>query len=254
MSTVESTISRARRVIVITIIVSFSIAALAGIVVLLGGSGDILGRVVGTTAAVGAASIVALCGSTLFGKRGFPLGVATLVLALIALGFTLAVVWSWVSWSWAGDTFWDLWTTASVLAGAGAILSLLFPLMLRVRPVVYIVARVTGAFVMLAAVGLLMPVWVGDDFGEAYWRTVAVVGIIAVLGVVVSPVLGMLQPDVDQRAISTTRVSAELIGRIEESAAARGITVEQLLAPVLAPRPHSAHPQTQPIAPRPPRG
>jgi len=64
----RTSVSRLRRIVVAVIVVAFTLAAAGGIVVLLGGDlGETAGRVIGTTATVGAFSVAVLCCAALLG-------------------------------------------------------------------------------------------------------------------------------------------------------------------------------------------
>jgi hypothetical protein len=92
----------------------------------------------------------------------------------------------------------------------------------------------------LFAVVLLMIwylIWWGETIhGDAFARTLGVVGILAALGAVVVPVMSLLLPDergAGQRGTTpSSHVSAELAQRLQTEASRRGITVDELVAPV----------------------
>ena len=84
-----------RRLVVTLVIGSFSVAALLGIIALLGGGelGETEGRVLLTTVIVGVESIAVLCYLAVAGKRSALVGLAGGVVSLVP--FSLAL---WLTW------------------------------------------------------------------------------------------------------------------------------------------------------------
>ena len=78
-----------RRIIVAVIVVSFSVAAIMGIIALLARDlGDVGVKVLLTTATVGLYSIAVLCCATLAGKRLSGFGIAGAAVAVLAAAYT----------------------------------------------------------------------------------------------------------------------------------------------------------------------
>ena len=222
---------RVRRIMVWVIVASFGLAAISGIVVLLGGDlGDAAARVIATTALVGAFSVAVLCCLSLVGRRvqifGF-VGAAASLLTLL-----LSLVMLWAQDVLFGDlVFQWLWTGVSATAAA-SLASLLLLLADRQRSAVRVGLAVTLA---LFAVVLLMVwylIWLSDTIqGEGFARA---------LGGIVVPVLSLLLRDapavnaeVDASTPSTAGISPELTQLLIAEAARRGVSVEALVAPVL---------------------
>ena len=89
------TVSLLRKVIVGIIIGSFGLAALGGIAVLLGGDfGPAAGRVLGTTAVVGAFSVAVLCCVALAGRRLQVLGTIGAAVSIATAALTIFMIWS----------------------------------------------------------------------------------------------------------------------------------------------------------------
>ncbi|MGN8553981.1 UNVERIFIED_CONTAM: hypothetical protein OHV15_15485 [Microbacterium sp. SLM126] len=228
-------VSVLRRVIVGIIIVSFGLAALGGIVVLLGAElGDPAWKVLGTTALVGAFSVAVLCCASLLGRRlqmvglvGAAVAVVTAVLAIIAL---------WAQPSWEAELFWDvLWTMVAASVGL-AFACLLLLLADRRQRVVRIGLIVTLALFALVFVLVVYPVWTNETGGEAYSRTVGIASILAALGAIVVPVLSLLLRERSADAVARPgALSPSTIARLEAEAARRGMTPDELVAELIWP-------------------
>lgn len=221
-----------RRVIVGVIVVSFSVAAILGIVVLLGLEiGETTGRVLATTAIVGAFSVAVLCCAALIGRPLQAIGLVGAVVAILTGAFAIVTVWIDALWRDAGETtFHVLWTGVAASA-AFALASLLLLLGDRRRPVVRIglVATVVLLTVLLALT--LYLIWARELEQEVFPRVYGIVAILAALGAVVVPVLSLLLPD----ARAASPVNPALAERLAAEAQRRGITVEELVAPLFAP-------------------
>ncbi|MCW3493972.1 hypothetical protein [Microbacterium sp. SSM24] len=224
-----------RRVIVGVIIVSFGLAALGGIVVLLGAElGDPAWKVLGTTALVGAFSVAVLCCASLLGKRLQVIGLVGAVVALIAAVLSIIALWSQPSWE--AELFWDvLWTTVAASVGL-SFACLLLLLADRRQRVVRIGLIVTLALFALVFVLVVYPVWTDDAGGEAYSRTLGIASILAALGAIVVPVLSLLlRGRPDDAAPRPDALSPSTIARLEAEAARRGVTPDELVAELIWP-------------------
>jgi hypothetical protein len=232
--------SRLRRVVVGVIIVSFGIAALGGIVVLVGGElGDLAGKVLSTTAAVGAFSIAVLCCTALVGRRIQVFGLIGAAVSIVTLVMLLVLIWGGFSFDGSWETLLKAIYTGVAATVAFSLASLLLLLSDRRRGAVRWGLWMTlGLF----AVVLLMVwylIWWSDTIdGDAFPRTLGVIGILAALGAVVVPVMSLLLPD-ERAAASPSPISPELAVRLQSEASRRGITVDELVAPLF---PHSAPP------------
>ena len=180
--------SQLRRVIVWIIVVSFGVAALGGIVVLLGGSfGEQAGRVLGTTAVVGAFSVAVLCCAALIGRRLQTFGVIGAAVAVVSAALVITVIWYRGD---GGSDFWDVlvrltWTGVAASA-AFALASLLLLLADREQRAVRIGLIVTLVLFAIVLAMTVYVIWWSDTIeGDTYARVLGVVAILAALGAVV---------------------------------------------------------------------
>jgi hypothetical protein len=224
-----------RRVIVGVIVVSFGLAALGGIVVLLGAElGDPAWKVLGTTALVGAYSVAVLCCASLLGRRLQSVGLAGAAVSIVAA--ILSIVALWAQPSWEAEVFWDvLWT---LVAGSVALsfACLLLLLADRRQRAVRVGLVVTLALFAVVFALVVYPVWTDLDAGDAYSRTLGIASILAALGAIVVPVLSLLLRD--RAAEDRPRpgsLSGSTLALLEAEAARRGVTPDELVAHLLGP-------------------
>lgn len=238
-----------RRVIVIVIIASFGIAALGGIVVLLGAElGDTAARVLGTTAIVGAFSVAVLCCAALVGRSLQAFGVIGAAVSVVA-----AVLVIWMIW-YRGDygDAWEAlmrftWTAVAVSAGF-ALASLLLLLADRRQSAVRIGLAVTlGLFGVVLAMVVYLIWWSDTVDDEVFPRVLGIAAILAALGAVTVPVLSLLLRDRPARG----GLSAHAVARIEAAAAQRGLHPDALVDRLLAAEPPAPLPPASP-SPSPP--
>ena len=215
------------------IVVSFGLAAIGGITVLLGGSlGEPAGKVLATTAIVGAFSVAVLCCASLLGRRLRAFGVAGVVISLATLAWSLVMLWGADGLSF-DEVMWKLLGTGIALTAASALASLLLLLADRRRPVVRVGLWVTlGLFAIVVAMVIYL-IWVGDFDSDVFPRVLGIVSILAALGAVIVPVMSLLLRDdsVERATVgSATDASARAIAdRVQRAAARRGLTIEQFL-------------------------
>ena len=242
-----------RRVVVIAIIASFGIAALAGIAVLLGGMrSDAAGQVLATTSLTGVLSVAVLCGAALLGKRAQAFGWVAIAVSLVMLGRSLWLIWGDPDWS---DHSFRLTLTMAILTAACAVASLLLLLVEHERRAVRVSLFATLALMALGVLLSLALVWeVGreysspghDAFYERLWQTAGIVWILAALGIVVVPVVSLLLRDSTASAATAAQaanaalapasapgaapqLSAESRRRLADAAQAAGITPDELV-------------------------
>lgn len=235
-----------RRVSIIVAIVSLSLAALIGIVMILSGDWDTIHwRVLGTTAIIGAFSILVLADLTIASRRLAWVGWLGVAAALIAAMSVLLVLWE-VLEDRDGDVF-RIFAMATVVAIALAVASLLLLLADRRNTAVRVVLPLTLALIGIASVMLLLTVATDGDIpgenGDAYWRFFAVAMILAVLGAVVLPVLGLTTRKDESALVPAPapgtlplELPADLAARIAADAAASGRTPQQLVEEILRER------------------
>ncbi|ALJ21107.1 hypothetical protein [Microbacterium sp. No. 7] len=224
------TIAVLRRVIVTVIVVSFALAALGGIAVLLGAElGSAAGQVLATTAVVGAFSVAVLCCAALIGRRVQLVGVIGVLVSVLAAVLVIVLIWG----EPRSDGFFQWMLTLISASSAFALGSLLLLLADRRRPAVRLGLIVTLALFVLVLALVVNLIWNAPDIdGDLYPRLLGIVSILAALGGVVVPVMSLLMPDA--RPAGEARVTPGLAARLEAEAARRGVTVEQLVAPLLS--------------------
>jgi F0F1-type ATP synthase assembly protein I len=228
-----------RRVAAILTIGSFSVAALMGIVALIGG-GDFSendGRVLLTTLIVGCASICVLSDLATAGTRWWPVGLVGGVVVLLPVVTALWLVWA----EWGGDasglrkafgigvvlavTFAQLCLLLA-LAGEGRLGAVLWP---------------TVAVAVLVAILLSVMILQGVDDNE-WWRMLGILAILDVFGTLVTIALakfgdrgaardggGRLRVTLDEDRTAALQELAHNSGRPPEELVAEA--VDRLLGP-----------------------
>ena len=146
----DSTIGAARKGAIYGIIVSFSIAAIVGIIALLSGDfGDTQGKIILTTLLMGASSITALCHLAIADRAMRLVGFVGLAASAIALITGLVLIWR----DWNDSAFEDwlkAFATAGVLAVSFAHANLLLLLAGRRRLVIRIGLMITRMIAVAA--------------------------------------------------------------------------------------------------------
>lgn len=235
-----------RRVIVGVIIVSFGLAALGGIIVLLGAQlGEPAWKVLSTTSLVGAYSVAVLCCASLLGRRLQVVGLTGTAVSVVAA--VMSIVALWVDQPWEAELFWDvLWTLVAATVGL-SFACLLLLLADRRQRAVRIGLVLTLALFVVVFVLVVYPLWVEFEWSETYSRVLGIASILAALGAIVVPVLSLLLRD--RAGAAATRhggLSPAAITRIEDEAARRGITSDELVAVLLAPAAAESAPPANP--------
>lgn len=235
----RTTVSLLRRILVGLIIASFGLAAVLGIVVLLGVElGEATGKVLATTAIVGAFSVAVLCCASLLGRRAQLVGMIGVIVSILTAVLVIWLVWDGDLLSRWDSLFRVLWTGVAATASF-SLASLLLLLVDRRRSAVRVALLVALGLIALLLALTVYLVWARDIDGEIFSRVYGIVAILAALGAVVVPVLSLLLPDAGGRA----DVDHALIERLAAEAQRRGITVEELVAPVLSSDPVAPGPQ-----------
>ncbi|WP_308491408.1 hypothetical protein [Microbacterium terrisoli] len=237
------TVTRLRRIIVGVIIVAFSLAALGGIVVLLGGDlGQAAWRVIGTTAIVGAFSVAVLCCAALLGRPLQPVGMVGVAVSVLAAALVIWTVW----YDGDGGTAWEIvakvtgtCVTASIALALGSLLLLLAD---RRRAPVRIGLIITLALFAVVVLLIVYLIWGSETVDDqVYPRALGIGGILAALGAVVVPVMSLLLPDARSGAVapsagalSPVALSPGAVTRLEQEARRRGIPPDALVETLLA--------------------
>jgi MFS family permease len=228
-------ISLTRRIIVWVVVVSFAIAAILGIAVLLVPNfGDAAWRVLSTTSVVGAFSVLVLCCASLLGRALRLFGLVGVAGSLATLILAIVMIWStdwWEFGSWVYQTL----GTGIAASVAFALASLLLLLADRKRAAVRIGLWITLALFAVVLVLVIVLIWARDLDYEWFQRVLGIVSILAALGAIVVPVMSLLLKD-DGAAVDPGHapvVSAPVAERLRAEATRRGVTVDDLVTGLL---------------------
>lgn len=242
-------VSAARKGAIYGIIISFSAAAVIGIIALLSGEfGDTQGKILLTTVLFGAASITALCHLAIADRAMRVVALVGLTASLVALVTGSILIWG----QWFTSDI-DGWVKTFGVSGIAAVslaqANLLLRLAGRRRRIIRVGLLVTLTAIAVVAIMLWLPILTdgqipGFDNEGAYWRSFGVVAIIDVLGTVVVPVLaifvreqptqlsGSPTPFVDAGALALT-VPGEIAELLRARADESGVPVEVIAIEVL---------------------
>jgi len=183
--------SKIRRILLLTMIVTLSISALIGIFVIISGNGgELEGKILLTTASIGGFSLVSLCFPGLFERRKLKV-VAYAGLASCAVGLFFAFVVIWIdnmSYTMFEDSgkFLGTFVLSSIFLAQASLLLLLKP---KSKSVWYsLIATVSLIAIVFTMIQLI--IWAEDlvDF-EEYFKILAVLSILEVLGTILTPIL-----------------------------------------------------------------
>jgi hypothetical protein len=234
----DPTLTGARRVAIVFVIVSLSLAALVGIATLLTGEfGELQGKVMLTTLLTAGFAITSLCHLAVVGRSLRVVGFAGIGASALALIAGAVLVWRpWDNWSEGWESTLKAFAVLGITAASLAQANLLLLLAGRRKSVVRIGVFVTVGLIALLALLLFPPIItegeIPGDNGDAYWRFVGVVAILDVLGTIVIPVLGRVYRD-GPRAI-TVRLTGEAAGVLAAVSAERGVSAETVVAELVA--------------------
>jgi hypothetical protein len=176
--------STVRRTAATLTIGSFSLAALMGIVALLGGGdfGTGEARVLLTTLVVGCASVCMLCYLATTGTRWGAVGIAGSVVLVLPVVTSMILVWS--DWDTDMDGVWKGYGVGVVAAATLAQICMLLALAAD-RPALAFVLWSTvalAAFLAIVVSGTIL----GEVEADDLWRLIGVVAILDVLGTLVT--------------------------------------------------------------------
>ena len=183
-------VSGARKGAIYGIIISFSGAALVGIIALLGGDfGETQGKILLTTVLFGAFSITALCHLAIADRAMRIVGVSGLLASGVALVTGLVLVWRDWDAQDGGLDWLKIFAAAGILAVSFAHANLLLLLAGRRRAAIRWGLAATLVAIAVVAVMLIIPVVSDGEIpgqeGDLYWRVFGVIAILDVLGTVV---------------------------------------------------------------------
>lgn len=239
-----STLKGARRATVIATIVAFGLSALIGIYALLSGDmNETVGKVLGTTAIVGLASVSILCHLAIVGRAIRVVGFVGIAASLVA--FAAAMVMIWTSWgdNWDAQAQWGkALLLSALLAGFLAQANLLLLLSSRRNRIIRLTLQVT--FVMIAAVYICVALLsltdgrIAEGWNEGFGRMLGVFAILDALGTVLSPVLGLVLRSKEPAGSPETvkllvTVSSDAAARLREAAEKAHVSVEVLASNIL---------------------
>lgn len=233
-----------RRLVVTTTIGSFSVAALLGVLALLGG-GDFGGgqaRVLLTTLAVGVSSLAVLCylstGQTPYQRVGVVGGIVVLVPLLTSL----ALIW--------GDDAFDggvgLWRTFGIGLVLAATLAQASLLLVLTGARESLRALLVATLVLAGLLAVLVSAAILGAEDDGLWRPIGIVAILDVLGTVVAIALGAFgrvtgrvagrDGDVSDRTPTSRTVVLDdrIAEALDERARRTGRAREDLVAEALA--------------------
>lgn len=224
------------RVIVWLVIISFSVATLAGIAVLLGAEmNETSAKVLLTTVIVGGYGLAALSGLGLLGHRLAWFGLVTIAVAVIGLLYTLIFVWGdgfdngAKTWEWLGTLI-----TLAVFFSAAARLLLLVD---REHNIVRVGMSIALVFLTLSAAIVINLIWEFVESTDQSFRLYGVIWILTALAVVVTPILGVVlkpkEPQTDASPAAPVVLSASAISQLVAEAARRGVTPDELVGQLL---------------------
>jgi hypothetical protein len=224
-----------RRLVLRTVVGSFSFAALLGVVALLapGHFSGLQGRVLLTTLIVGVTSVLTLCYVAVGGRYGRWVGAAGEAAALVAATSVLLIVWAF----WQRDPGPGLSRTfgvSVVLALTLAQFSLLVAVARRPGPVARLLAATLVAGTALA--GLLVASVLGWSPNEVAARGYGVVAILDVLGTVVTIALGVFGHE--DRSLTVT-LSPGVAAGLRDASAETGRPVRDLVEEAVGDRYHA---------------
>lgn len=220
-----------RRLVVALTIGSFSIAALMGIVALLGGGsfGEREGQVLMTTLVVGVTSVAMLCYLATSGSRFQVVGAVGGVLVLLPATQALLLVWNESSWD--GDAFFKIFGVGITLAATLAQLSLLLGVAggrRRLQAVLWpTVALAFGVAGTICSMVLL------ETGGDNTLRLLGVMAILDVLGTVTTLALAIFGNRAPDEPGVPVRIPARLEAPLAAAVAGSGRTRDDVVAEAL---------------------
>jgi hypothetical protein len=207
---------------------------------------ETVGKILGTTAVVGLASVSILCHLAIVGRAIRVIGFVGIAASIVAFITTMVMIWT--SWgdNWEAQNQWGkALLLSALLAGFLAQANLLLLLSTRKHPIIRYALLAT--FVAISAVYVSVALLsltdghIADGWNEGFGRMVGVFAILDALGTVLSPVLGLVlkskEPaDLDVAAENVTisvAISAEAAARLSTAAAKAQTSVEALAAKIL---------------------
>lgn len=216
-----------RKLVIYLVIGSFSIAALMGIIALLGGDfGDTQAKVLLTTVIVGAESIAVLCYLAVAGKPTAVVGIVGGLVSLVPFVLALALTWG----GYDGDQpVWETFGVSITIAASIAQGCLLLAVADRKKLGWMLIATLLA--IAIVAGMITLAILDGADFGDDFWRIFGIVAILDVLGTVVLAAIKVFDRDrpTGEPALMTTALES----RITTAAKERGVSPATLISDAL---------------------
>ena len=212
--------------------------------------GDTGGRVIISTIVVGAFGLAMLCCGAVLDRPERPIGATGLVVSALSLGYTLVLIWSDGSWDWR---LFQTLLTSIVLTVSLSFVSLFLAMTRHRDTLIRALVPVTLALFALGTAILLWSVWEGPGTEtDLFGRVLGIVLILVVLSGVTTPIVSILRgkseddsaPDsariesADQSSgphqeSDVGRIDPDTIAALEARALRQGVSVAELVAPVL---------------------
>lgn len=228
-----------------TIIVSFSLSALYGIAVLLGADADAIvgSQVVASTLIIGSFSLAMLCCGALFNKPERPLGITGVVISALSMVGSLWFIWSEPSMP---TTAVEILFTGITLTAACTFVALLLAATSYRDTVIRPLLGATLVFVAITTALVLLSIWSITAVTHEYFsRALGIALILSVVTAIITPILGFLRRKANQHRTSPYtaaqtsdpyRLDAATAAALEAEARRQGISVTQLVTPILETR------------------
>lgn len=238
----------ARRIFLWAMIASFCLAAAAGILALLGVSFNDTGlQVMLTTVVVGLYSLAMLCCAAVLTRPERWVGLLGVAVALLSLLWTVVMIWAAGGWDWDPT---QVLLSGITLTVAFSFVSLLLALTAHRDTAIRWLLGATSVLIALTTGLTMLLIWETTWENEGFARFYGIVLILAVLTGVVTPLLSALRrraAPADQAAPISTRPAAAAptgppaidpatAAALQAEADRRGITVAQLVEPLLGMR------------------
>jgi hypothetical protein len=172
------------------LIVSLSVSALTGIIIfLLGKFGDTEEKILLTTVAVGASSLLGLCCATVYPNiRLKLLGTTGVILSAIALVYTLVLIWGKFDNRLMGQLYLSLILWTATIAHICLLL-----LITCANSLVKKVLTTTIVCILIVSTMLSVLIWADKLTNEFFFRLLGVFAILDALGTIVTPILNKAQ-------------------------------------------------------------
>lgn len=200
-----ATRSQTQRSLLFAFIGSILLCGLVGIYcLLLGRWGGFEGRIMGTTASVGAAAILGLVSVIPWEQRRWhPIGPFASWAVLIALGLVVLAIW----FEPPDETFLKIMFSCCIFAVALPHIGLMS--LARLRKQYERVRLVTAVVIAALAVQIILSIWAEVD-EEAWYRAMGILGIVVVCGTIAVPVLHRVSGISAREAIETVELMLTL--------------------------------------------